>query len=70
MGRRSVAEGVVHGRELGLHVVLAKAHQLEGLHHDLRIVVPDRTGGQLHAVAHQIVLVSVDLQRILFLQIL
>ncbi len=46
MGRRTVAEGIVHSGELGAHIVFAQAHQLEGLHHDLRIVVPNGAGGQ------------------------
>ena len=57
---RAVGEGVVHGGELGLHVVLAQADELEGLDHDLRIVVPHGAGGELHAVAHQIVLEGGD----------
>ena len=61
---RAVAEGVVHGRELRLHVVLAETHQLKGLDHDLRVVVSHRAGGQLHAVAHKVVLVGVDVERI------
>ena len=58
MRGRAVAEGVVHGGELGLHVFLAQAHQLKGLDHDLRVVVPHCAGGQLHAVADQVVLVG------------
>ena len=64
MGRRTVAEGVVHGGELLLHVLLAQPHQLEGFHHDLRVVVPDGAAAELHAVAHQIVLVGSDGQGI------
>ena len=62
--RRAVAEGVVHGGELLLHVLLAQTHQLEGLDHDLGVVVPDGAGGQLHAVADEVILVGVDVQRI------
>ena len=63
MGRSSVAECVVHGREFGFHVVLAQTNHLEGLDHDLRIVVTNGTGGELYTVADQIVLVRVDGQR-------
>ena len=64
MGRCAVAEGVVHGGELLLHVLLAQTHQLEGFDHDLGVVVTDSAGGKLHAVAHQIVLVGVNVQGI------
>ena len=60
MGRRTIAEGVVHGGELLLHILLAQTHQLKGLDHDLGIVVPDGAAGQLHAVAHQVILVGGD----------
>ena len=65
MRRSSVAECVVHSRELGLHVVLAQTNDLEGLYHDLGIVVTNGTGGELYTVADQIVLVSGDGQGIL-----
>ena len=60
MGGRSVGKGVVHGGELGLYILLPQAYQLEGLHHDLRVVVAHRAGGELHAVAYQVVLVGGD----------
>ena len=66
--RSTVAECVVHGREFCLHIVLAKSYELECLDHDLRVVVADRTGGELYAVADQIVLVCVDVERILVAQ--
>ena len=58
MRRCTIAECVVHGREFRLHVFLTQSHKPERLHHDLRVVITDRTGRQLHAVAHQIVLIS------------
>ena len=64
MGGRAVGKGVIHGGEFGLHIVLAQPDKLEGLDHDLRVVVPHRPGGQLHAVANQVVLVSGDGQGI------
>ncbi len=64
VGGRAIAERVVHGGEFGLHVVLAQTHQLKRLDHDLRVVVAHRAGGELHAVAHQIVLVCGDAERV------
>ena len=66
VGRCTVAEGVVHGGELLLHILLAQAHQLKGLDHDLGVVVTDGTAGQLHAVAHQVILVGGDGQGVDF----
>ena len=67
MGRRTLTESIVHGREFGLHVLLAETHQPERLDHDLRVMVPHRPGGELDAVADQVVLVGTDLQGILLL---
>ena len=64
MGGRTVAERIVHGRELGLDIGFAEAHELKGTDHDLGVVVPDGAGGQLHAVADQIVLIGIDRQRV------
>ncbi len=64
MGGCAVGEGIVHGGELGLDVVLAQAHHLEGLDHDLGVVVPDGAGSTLVAVAHQVVLVGIDGQQL------
>ena len=64
MGGRTVAERIVHGRELGLDIGFAEAHELKGTDHDLGVVVPDGAGGQLHAVADQIILIGVDRQRV------
>ena len=60
----AVGEGVVHGGELGLDVGLAQTHHLEGLDHDLRVVVPHGTGGGFVAVDNQIVLVGLDGQQL------
>ena len=60
----TIGKGVVHGRELGLDVFFTQAHHLEGLHHDLRIVVPDCTGSRLIAVTYQVILVGVDIQQL------
>ena len=64
MGRRTVTERVVHCRELGLDIVLAEADHLEGLYHDLGIVVTNSARGQLDAVAYEIVLECGDRQRV------
>ena len=61
---RAVAEGVVHRGELGLHVLLAEVDELKGLYHDVRLVVAHRAGGELHAVAHEVVLVGGDGERV------
>ena len=66
MGRCAVAEGVVHGGELLLHIVFTEADKLESLDHDLRIVVPDCAGGQFDAVADQVILLGRDGQRVEF----
>ena len=64
MGRRTVAEGVIHGGEFLLHILLAQMHHLESLNHNLGIVVTHGAGAKLHAVAHQVVLIGGDAQRI------
>ena len=66
MRRRAVGEGVVHGGELLLDVRFTEANELEGLDHDLGIVVPDRAGRQLHAVADEVILVGSNGERIDF----
>ena len=66
MGRRAVGEGVVHRGELLLDVGFAEADQFEGFDHDLGVVVPDRAGRELHAVADEVILVGSDGQRINF----
>jgi len=58
----AVAEGIVHGGELLLHVLLAQTYHLESLYHYLRVVVTHGAGAELHAVAHQVVLVGSDAQ--------
>ena len=65
VGRCAVGEGGVKRTELRLNVLLAVAGDLKRLAHDLGVMVTHGTGGKLHAVAHDIVLVSKDLQRIL-----
>ena len=64
VGGSAVGEGVVHGRELGLDVLLAQAHHLESLDHDLGVMVTDGTGSGLVAVDDQVVLVGVDGQEV------
>ena len=66
MRRRAVAESIIHGGEFRLHILFAEADQAEGLHHDLRIMIPDCTGAELHAVADQVILESRHGQRIHF----
>ena len=64
MRRSTIAECIVHGRELRLNVFLAETNHLEGLDHDLRIVVSDGTGGKLNAVYNEVVLICCDCERI------
>ena len=64
MRRRAVAESIVHGRELGLDVFLAQTNHLKCLDHDLRVMIPNGTGGKLHTVANQVILESSDFQGI------
>ena len=64
MRGRAVGEGVVHGGELGLDVGLAQTHHLEGLDHDLRVMVPHSAGGGLVAVDHKVILVGLDGQQL------
>ena len=64
MRRCSVAEGVVHGRELRLNVIFAETDKLECLHHDLRIVVTYSTGRQLDTINNQVILICHNGKRI------
>ena len=66
MGRRAVSEGIVHRGELLLDVGFAETDQLEGFDHDFGVMVPDRAGRELHAVADEVILVGSDGQRIDF----
>ena len=61
MRRRAVLEGVVERRELRLEVVLGVACHVERLLHDLDVVVTHGAGGQLYAVADDVVLIGEDL---------
>ena len=64
MGRCTVSESIVHSGELALNVLFTEAYKLEGLQHDLGIVVTNSAGGKLYAVADQIVLECGDGKRI------
>ena len=64
MRRGTVAESVIHRRELRLYVFFAEADHLKCLDHDLRIVVSDCTGGKLDAVNNEVVLIRGDRKRI------
>ena len=55
--RCSVAECIVHCRELRFYIVLAKTNQLKCLDHDLRVMVTDCTGRKLHTITYQVVLI-------------
>ena len=63
VGRCAVGEGIVHSRELGLHILFAQANHLEGLDHNFGIVVTDSAGGGFVAVDNQVILIGVDSQQ-------
>ena len=64
MGRCAVGEGIVHSGELCLDVLFTQTNHLEGLDHDLGVVVTDCAGSGLVAVDDQVVLVSIDGQQL------
>ncbi|MNQ77402.1 hypothetical protein D3C85_922680 [compost metagenome] len=68
MRRGAEAEGVQHAAELLLDHRGVVTGDLEGLEHDLGLVVPDRARAQLIAVADDVVLIGADGQRVLGLQ--
>ena len=68
MRRGAVAEGAQHPAETRLHLPGRVAGDAESLDHDVRAMVADRARAQLHAVAHDVVLPSEDVQRIAVLQ--
>ncbi len=68
MRRRAVLECAIETAEALFHVLLAEADLLECLDHDVRQLVTDRAGSNFKAVADEIVLVSLDRQRILVFQ--
>ena len=61
MRRSAVLERLVESAELRFELVLAVACDLKGFFHDLDIVVAHRAGGQLYAVAHDVVLIRQNL---------
>ena len=65
MRRRAILERAVHAAEALDHVLLAIARDLERLHHGLGPVVADAAGGDLIAVAGDVVLERLDGQRVL-----
>ena len=62
MRRRAKLECIVQSAEFLFQHLLIIARNLKRLHHDIQIMVPHCPGGQLHAVAHNVVLVSQNLQ--------
>ena len=57
-------ESVVERTEFRLQVFFAVACDFKGFDHDIQIVVADSTGGKLHAVADDIILISQDIFRV------
>ena len=64
MRRCTVTEGIVHGRELFLHIFFPKTHHFKCFNHDLRIMISDRAGGEFHTVAYQVILIGCYCERI------
>src|SRR5690348_3481621 len=65
MWRRAVLEGAVHAAETLHDIALAVARDLERLHHRVRPMVADAAGGDLIAVAGDVVLERLDGERVL-----
>ncbi len=68
MRRCTIFERRYHAAELLVHGLRRIASDAKRLVHDLRIVVPDRATRQLIPVAHDVILVCEDIQRILSLK--
>ena len=68
MRRCTKLEGIVQRAELLLEIFFGVTGNLKCLDHDFQIVVTNRTGGQLHAVADNIVLICQNFGRILGVQ--
>ena len=64
MWRGTKLESVVERTEFRLQVFFAVACDFKGFDHDIQIVVADSTGGKLHAVADDIILISQDIFRV------
>ena len=57
-------ESIVQGAEFGLYRLFAVACDLEGLHHDVGTMVSHRSRRKFYAVADDIVLIRLDIQRV------
>src|SRR5438876_5058675 len=68
VGRRAEPERVQHPAEARLHLLAAVPGDGERLVHDLGPVVPDRAARELDPVAHDVVLIGFDRERVLRLQ--
>src|SRR5436309_1026298 len=68
VGRRAEPERVQHPAEARLHLLAAVPGDGERLVHDLGPVVPDRATRELDPVAHDVVLIGFDRERVLRLQ--
>src|SRR5208283_304099 len=60
MWRRAILKRAVHAAEFLQKHILAIAREREGLFHNVRAMVPDRTGRKLHAIADDVILKSLD----------
>ena len=68
MRRCAELERRIERAELLLQNLFGITGDLKGLFHYFHIMIPDRTGGKLNAVYHNIVLICQDIQRILGIQ--
>ena len=64
MGRTAVLEGIIERAKAVLDILRRVAGNLEGLDHGAWLMVSDRAAAQFHAVAHDVVLVGQDIERI------
>src|SRR5690606_25149475 len=67
MRRGAIFESVQHAAELALHHRFVIARNAEGLVHHIWLVVTDRAGGKLHAIADNVVLEGSDAENFLFI---
>src|SRR5205823_4678513 len=68
MRRRAVAERLEHAAKARLDLGRRIAGDAKGLEHDVGEMVADRARTELDAVAHDVVLIGEDLQRVLGLE--
>ena len=58
MRRSAVFKSIIQGAEFFFNIRLGVAGDFKGFDHNIQVVVPHCAGGELNAIAHNIVLVS------------